>query len=153
MKPQWNLAGGWYDGYQFTISPKFKFDNPCHFGKKRIIATFTNIDPRMNPSSSLTHQDRTCIHNLPIESLYAKPLRITIATVFLFTTTTFNVSHCTNSPSSKNIQGILANSRFPIKWKRTEESLFTQNGYILVNLSPEWRYSIYEFLSIHFALI
>ena len=54
---------------------------PVIFGEKRIVFAAADVEAGLYPRAALTHDDRASGHDLPAESLKAKPLRIRVAAV------------------------------------------------------------------------
>src|SRR5437016_4151277 len=58
-----------------------ELDAPCDLGKKGVVLAASNVQSGLHPRAALADNDRAAGHQLPAESLEAKPLRVRVAPV------------------------------------------------------------------------
>src|SRR6185312_11890529 len=76
------LCFDWLDHYKLAHGPAIhELDPPGNFGEKSVIFPTSNIQPRLYPSSTLTHDDRPTGDKLSAERFKSKPLRVRVAPI------------------------------------------------------------------------
>ena len=58
-----------------------EFHYTCNLGKKRVITALAHVIAGMELCPALSYDDRTGVHKLAIETLYAEVLRIAISSI------------------------------------------------------------------------
>src|ERR1700686_3684909 len=58
-----------------------ELDAPCDLGEESVVLTASNVQSRFHPRAALADDDCAARHQLPAESLEAKPLRVRVAPV------------------------------------------------------------------------